>query len=246
MNNLMKAEWFKLKRELSFWFVLMVLLLFALISPAEIYDHGIDVDKAFYFNAIVSVNMDFLLIVSPILAGFFVTSDYSRGTMKNMVASGNGRTRIYLAKLGILTLAVMTFSLILPIVLPGATAVYYGFNSFPSPNILLADLGLTLLYAGAFASIMMLFAMLFTNSAVTVVFLIFAFMLSDEISRRITESIPVLEPLLDYSVFQLATEIGTVTEMDPTDALKYIFVPIAVIIAMTALGSWLFSKKEIK
>lgn len=242
----MKAEAFKLKRELSFWFVFAILLLFALISPTEIYDEGIDVDKAFYFNAIVNVNMDFLLIVSPILAGFFITSDFPRGTMKNMVASGNSRTRIYLGKLEVFTFGIMMFSLILPIVLPGATAVYYGFNSYPAIGPLLADLGMTLLYAAAFASIMMVFAMLFTNSAVTAVFLIFAFMLSDEISRRIVEAIPVFEPLFKYSVFQLATEIASVSEMGAAETAKYIIVPVVAFIVMAALGSWLFSRKEIK
>lgn len=107
MINLIKAELFKLKRNNTFWVLMgIVTAFYALANYLVIIDWWQMNNTGFYnvglkeYNAMdmVKLPLIFNLIIST-LAGFFINVDYTTGTIKNQILSGNKRSHIYLAKL---------------------------------------------------------------------------------------------------------------------------------------------------
>ncbi|MFE8698326.1 ABC transporter permease [Cytobacillus sp. FJAT-53684] len=248
MGNLVKAELFKLKKDRSFWTLILGLVASGIFYPMLIFFDGstqaISVNDLYTYTALGGNNY-IVKLVPCILAGFFISSEYSMGTMKSIGASGNSRFRIYYAKLLIFSIGAMIIALTFPIVIMVVGAILSGFNDMPTLDYIVRTLGLTILYAVAFASIMALVSIILTDSGKTIGFLILFFILFDSIFYGLSQKFSLIETLFNYSAFKLFLEIS---EFDLGDGvlLKLIFVPIVTFVAFGLLGSYVFRKKEIK
>ncbi|WP_102272646.1 ABC transporter permease [Cytobacillus massiliigabonensis] len=251
MGNLVKAELFKLRKDRSFWTLIIGLLASGIIYPMLIFFNegvfgadAISVKELYAYTALGGNNY-IVKLVPCILAGFFISSEYSMGTMKSIGASGNSRIRIYLSKLMIFTIGAMIISLTFPIVIMAVGAVLSGFNDMPTLDYIVQTLGLTILYAAAFASIMALVSIIFTDSGKTIGFLILFFILFDSIFYALSQKFSFIEQIFNYSAFKLFLEIGEFNIGHGT-LLKFVLVPIITFAVFGMIGSWVFQKKEIK
>lgn len=248
MGNLLKSELFKLRKDRSFKTLSLILIAVSILYPLLIvFDNESEVLKVsdFYIYNVISGNNYVLKLVPCILAGFFISSEYSIGTMKSITASGNSRMRIYLAKLIAFTVGTIVISLILPIVMTGASAIYFGFHHMPELSYFTQTIGLILLYAAGFASIMALFGIIFTDSGKTIGFSLIFFILFDSILYTLSTKISFLKPVFNYSVFKLLLDINNVNSGD-IHWFTFIIVPIITFMVFALLGSIAFQKKEIK
>jgi ABC-2 type transport system permease protein len=251
MDNLVKAELFKLRKDRSLWTLLLGLLASGIFYPMLIFFNdgvfGADAIsvKDLYAYTALGGNSYIVKLVPCILAGFFISSEYSIGTMKSIGASGNSRIRIYFSKLIIFTMGAIIISLTFPIVIMIVGAILSGFNDMPTFDYVVRTLGLTILYAAAFASIMALVSIIFTDSGKTIGFLILFFILFDSIFYALSQKFSFFEMLFDYSAFKLFLEISEFNITNDT-LLKLVLVPIVTFTAFGFLGSWVFQKKEIK
>lgn len=249
MDNLIKAEWFKLKKDRSLWTLIIILMAISLSYPLLIiFDDGIGEIKVidFYRNTILEGNNYVIRLVPCILAGFFISSEYSLGTMKSIVASGNSRVRIYFAKLIAYAIGAVLISLIFPIIFTGAVSISLQFNGMPEIGYFAGTIGLTILYTIAFASMMALFATIFTESGKAISFMLIFFIIFDSILYLLSSVSPVFEWLFNYSVFKLFLDIGDIGIMHGAEMIKLVVTPIVTFVAFGILGSILFQKKEIK
>ncbi|WP_077602705.1 ABC transporter permease [Oceanobacillus sojae] len=249
MDNLIKAEWFKLRKDRSLWTLIIILTTVSLLYPLLIvFDEGADTVMVidFYRNSILGGNNYVLRLVPCILAGFFISSEYAIGTMKSIAASGNSRVRIYFAKLIVYSIGAIFISLIFPIVFTGAASVFLHFNGMPGIGYFAGTIGLTILYAVAFASIMAVFATIFTDSGKSIGFMLIFFILFDSILFILSQLNPVLEAVFNYSVFKLFLDIVNVDSVNVPEMIKLVVVPVVTFVAFGILGSILFQKKEIK
>lgn len=248
MNNLVKSELFKLGKDRSFRTLTFMLIAVAALYPLlVVMDNPVDLVKMeeFYLYDVLGGNSYIMRLVPCILAGFFISSEYSIGTMKSIGASGNNRLRIYFAKLMAFSVGSIIISLILPIVMTGAGAVYFSFHEMPDFGLFMRTIGLTVLYATSFASIMALFAFIFTDGGKTIGFLLILFLMFDSVLFLLSEKVPIFEPIFNYSVFKLATEISLL-DLGNDELIKLIVVPIITFIIIGFIGSLLYQKKEIK
>ncbi|PFG05271.1 ABC transporter permease [Bacillus sp. es.034] len=249
MGNLFKTEWYKLKKDRSFRFLTWMLVAAAVLFPLIEFDNGasgLPTVKDYYRDSILGPHANIVKLIPSILAGFFITSEYSMGTMKSMVSSGNSRFRIYSAKLIIFSIGAIIISLILPILMTGSSAFYFGFDEMPGWSYYFQTLGLITMYGAAFASIMAIFSILFTDSGKTIGFLLLFFVFADWPLQMLAAKVPMFETILNYSVFKLIYEIMLVDTMVSGDLLTMVVVPIFTFLLFGALGSIIFQKKEIK
>ncbi len=245
----MKAEWYKLRKDRSFrvltWMLIAVAVLFPLL---EFYEGstGLPTVKEYYLENTLNTHSNIIKLIPSILAGFFITSEYSTGTMKSMVSSGHHRIRIYFAKLTVFSIGAILIALILPVVMTGASAIYFGFNEMPDWPYYFQTIGLIALYSAAFASIMAIFAIIFTDSGKTIGFLLLFFMLVDWPLQLIAVRVPLFEPIINHSVFRLIYDIVNINQLSSNDVVAILVVPVLTFLAFGILGSFIFSKKEIK
>jgi ABC-2 type transport system permease protein len=250
MGNLIKFEIYKLFRDRSLWTLLSILGLLAIFWPIFQYiDNGPDstTGMEIYLNALGGDN--YIVKLAPcILAGFFISSEYSTGVMKSMTASGNSRERIFSAKFFAFSLGTMLITLVYPIFSIGTGTLLFGFGDLPNVQDLqyiLRTLGLFMLYGVAFASIMTLIGFLFTDSGKTIGSLLIFFILFDSILYVLSMKFTVLKPVFNYSVFKLFIDASKMS-LENGELLKLVLVPMITIFCFISIGMFIFRKKEIK
>jgi ABC-2 type transport system permease protein len=254
MGNLLKAEWFKLRNDRSFWVLALILLVSAVLLPLDMMPSSEKISKLpngndYYRGNILSINTQIVHLFPAILAGFFIASEYSMGTMKSIASSGNSRIRIYFAKLTMFSIGAIIILLILPIFMMGATAIYSGFTFMPEWTFFFQTIGLIALYAAAFASFMALCSTILNESGKAIGFLILFSALIQSLLGFISAKIPILEPFITHSIFMTEGSILTIDQIshwDGMDMYTFIVVPILTFLVFGILGSLIFRKKEIK
>ncbi|WP_368652817.1 ABC transporter permease [Ornithinibacillus sp. 4-3] len=249
MGNLIKAEWYKLRKDRTFWFLILLLIATSIFYPLLIiFDEGAELIKIsnFYQSDLLNANIYVIKLIPCVLAGFFISKEYSSGTMKNIVSSGNSRARIYFAKLIVFSMGAVIISIIIPIILTGSMAVYLGFPDMPEWSYFVKTIGFFILYAAAFASLMTFFATILTDTGKAIAFMIIFFQMAEGILTTIAEYIPYFEPLVENSIFYLLWNIEIVASLNSRDLLNMIFIPIISIAVFGGLGGFVFQKKEIK
>jgi len=246
MNNLIKAEWFKLRKDRSFWTLVWILTAISLLYIVDsIYDGNVQLDLL-YASEMLGVNFQFMRLVPCILAGFFISGEYAAGTMKSIVSSGNSRMQVYAAKLIVFTVGAAILSILPLLLMTGGVGIYVGFADLPDAGFFFETIGLTLLYAAAFGSIMTVFATLFTESGKSIGFLLLFFMFFGSLLQVLSAKLPFVKPLWDYSVFKLLFNIMDVNSLDAGQWFTQLASPIATIVVCWWMGSRIFQRKEIK
>lgn len=249
MDNLLKSEWYKLRKDRSFWVLILFLFAFAVLYPLTLQSgQGVN-GNDYYRGYILSINNEIVRLLPAILAGFFIASEYSMGTMKSIASSGNSRIRIYFAKLTVFSIGSIIILLILPIFMMFASAIYNGFNDMPEWTFYLQSIGLIALYAAAFASIMALFATLLTDSGKAIGFLLLFFGLIGGLLEYLSAKVVFLEPFITHSIFMSHGSIITIDQIghwNSDDVFTFVVVPILTFLVFGFLGSFIFRKQEIK
>ncbi|MCP3739382.1 ABC transporter permease [Rossellomorea sp. BNER] len=254
MGNLVKTEWYKLKKDRSFWVLTLLLLAFAILYPLDqLRSPGaistLPSENDYYRGAVLSINSQIVWILPAILAGFFIASEYSMGTMKSIASSGNSRIRMYFAKLIVFSVGSITILLILPIFMMGASALYLGFDAMPEWTFYFQTIGLIALYAAAFASIMAFFSTIFNDSGKAIGFLFLFLLLSPSLLEAVGGKVSFLEPMITRSIFISQGSISGIDQIghwNGDDVLTFLVVPILTFLIFGILGSFIFWKKEIK
>lgn len=251
MNNLLKSELFKLRNDRSFWTLVIGVFAAAVFYPMLIFFDGgalnngsVSVKELYAFTALGGNNY-IVKLVPCILAGFFISSEYSIGTMKSIGASGNSRLCIYFAKLMAFSFGAVIIALIFPIVMTVMGSIFSGFYDMPELDYIVRTIGLTILYTMAFASIMALAAIILTDSGKTIGFLILFFILFDSILYLLSQKFSLIETVFNNFVFKLFLDISKFN-VGSGELLKLTIVPIITFVVIGLIGSFVFQKKEIK
>ena len=250
MGNLISSEWYKLKKDRAFWVLSLILLCYSLGYPLIMQSASGVSGNAFYLNNILSINVEVIRLFPAVLAGFFISSEYSMGTMKSIVSSGNSRNRLYFSKLMVFSIGSAIIMLILPILMVVVGIISFGADVMPEWSFYLKTLGFTALYAMAFASIMAFFSTIFTDSGKSIAFqLLFFGLAADMLLEYISGKVSFLEPIITRSIFMSRSFIFTIDQMGQwsgDDVLTYLVIPIVTFIVFGILGSIVYRRKEIK
>lgn len=250
MSNLLKSELFKLRKDRIFWALVLGLAISGAFYPFLIFfDDGSfnrqsTTVKEIYTYIALGGNTYIARLAPCILAGFFISSEYSIGTMKSIVASGNSRFRIFLAKLSVFSLGAVVISLVFPIFMTITSCLLSGFNDVPELSYIVRTIWLTILYSLAFASIMAVAAIIFTDNGKTIAFLFLFFILIDSILYALSQQFTLFEIIFNNSVFKLFLDISEFN-IGRGEFLNLLVVPVITYMIFALIGSIVFQKKEI-
>ncbi|CAG7652099.1 hypothetical protein PAESOLCIP111_06456 [Paenibacillus solanacearum] len=249
MSNLLRAELYKLRKDRIFWSLVIGLIAAAvsylLLIFVVLKTPSVSIKELYAAVGLEGGNSYIMKLVPCILAGFFISNEYSIGTMKSIGTSGNGRIRIYFAKLVVFSLGAVMISLCFPMGLMLVGTIFYGFHDMPGLDYFIQTVGFTILYASAFASIMALAAILFTDSGKTIGFLILFFFLFDSILYTLGQKFTLIETFYNYSAFKLVLDISKFN-LGNGEVIKLMIVPIVTFVTFGLIGGFVFQKKEIK
>lgn len=253
MNNLIKAELFKLRKDRVFRTLLLILAASAVAYPFMFYfDNLSDGDPQTlgveYLSEAIAGNAYIIKFGVSILAGFFIASEYSTGVMKTIASSGSSRGKLFVAKLTGFSVGGMLLSLVFPVIVTLTASLLSGFGQLPeeaSAYYIVRLLGLTLLYAAGFSAIAALFATMLTESGKVIGFSLIFFMMIDSILVGLGAYIPLFMTLYDYSIFRLLGSIGK-WRLEGGDATAIWLIPLLTIAIFGLLGYLVYRRKEIK
>ncbi|MEK4511352.1 ABC transporter permease [Paenibacillus sp. FSL K6-2524] len=253
MYNLLRVEFFKLRKNRSFWSLLFALSVLSLAYPLLYYfDHrssGVpQITGAEFLTTFISSNSYIIKFGVAILAGIFISNEYSTGVMKTIASSGNTRGRLFTAKLIVFSVGAMAISLVFPIVSTVEVTLLSGFGQLPVESTVLfipRAFGLTLLYTAGYAAIGALFTVILVDSGKTIGFSMIFFLMIDTIMASLSSKVAFFATLYDYSIFKLVGNIGKPL-IDSGDVPALLLVPLLTFVIAGTLGMLVFRRKEIK
>ncbi|MBP1993217.1 ABC transporter permease [Paenibacillus eucommiae] len=253
MNHLFSSELYKLRKDPIF----QMLMLIMITTPIALFviTHILTLDSAKppmtgmrSFSNAVQVNQLLLKISLGIWAGFFISKEYASGVMKVTSSSGFTRKRIYTAKLLAFTLGIVFLSLLCPLIYILLGTILNGFGSLTevaAAEYLFRTLSLTVLFAAAFAAIVAVLGIYFTEAGATIGISLLFFLFFDTISESLAGRIPVYKTFYDHSVFKLFLQ-SFEYQMTGEAILLSIGIAILTFAVFAVWGMLVFQRKEIK
>lgn len=255
MNNLLMAEFYKLKRNKAFWVILLFVIgLSVLLHYLIIIDwwqmHGTAFELVGLgkMNALATftVPLFFNLIVSTV-AGFFISTEFTQnGTIKNQIISGHQRSHIFLAKYLVFSIAAILLTVFIPLVIVIIEMVFMGYGDVLTMSQF-AFIGrvyaLFILQFLAYTAIIVLIAILTEDSGKTIIFSILLTIIMFVIEKFPTAS--WITKIYEYTIFYQFSAIFAV-DISVGDVMKSVLIALITLSVMLMFGVYLFKRKEIK
>ena len=255
MNNLLKAEIFKMQRNRSFW---MIFAISAGLSALMHYLIMVDWWKmdGTSFDAVGLGDMNALsMFLVPVffnlmigtLAAFFISTEFGAGgVIKNQILSGRHRHLIYVSKYIVYTMGSVLIGVLVPLstgvimlavtgnleILDGGNIVY----------LIRMHLLFILQYAG-YTAMVTLLAVLTEDSGKTIIFSVLFTILMFVVGK--VPVFNIVEIIYDHSIFQ-QFNLVMAPEMSAGMMAEAVIVGVLTIFVVAAIGCMVFGRKEIK
>ncbi len=254
MNNLLRAELFKLGRNRVFWtLTVVVTVAFALLHyliavgwwrmDNRFAEAGLEL---FASLALATAPFYFMQFLST-LAGYFVGNEFSIGVVKNIVMSGNRRSHIFLAKFIVLALGSVLLVVVCPLVVIIGGKLLFGLGGMTDPSALgylARAVGLFLVHLLAVVALLMLVALLAEDSGKTIIISV-AIAVIISVAELLRPLPGMMEALYRYSIFHHLVDAFRV-EMAYTDAIQSVSIGLGTLLMLGLCGNLVFRWKEMK
>ncbi|QJC54057.1 ABC transporter permease [Paenibacillus albicereus] len=256
MLNLLRSESYKLFRNRSLWLLAAVLAASAIAYVLMAYfddpgDGGtLSATSGLDLLAIaMSGNTYIIKIGLCVLAGFFISSEYSAGTIKRGAASGYGRSRFIAAKLLVFIGGSVLVALIFPAVIFALGSALMGVGEMPggasAADYVWRSLLVTITLSAAFAAVTGAVATVLTDSGKTIGVLFVFYFFADGLYVFIGKFIPFVETMYRHSIFSLISRYAD-PAMSSAQLAQSIYIPLLVAAAFIGIGIAVFERKEIR
>jgi len=255
MNNLLKAERYKLLRNKTFWVLMLISAgLSALLHLLIITDWWMVGVSEFDHAGLKELNALgtfavplFFNLLGSTLAGFFISIEFSQNSViKNQIISGNKRWHIYLAKFIMLTLGTFLIVVAMPIFTGIVEMVLMGHReqlTSSAMQFLGTSVALFTLQLIAFTAIIMVIAVITEDSGKTIIISL-AFTIIMFAIEKLGKA-PFIEWLYEYSIFSQFEAVFKYN-IAGEDAVKAISIALITLVIILVYGILYFNKKEIK
>lgn len=254
MSNLILPEWYKLRKDRSFLFLAVSLVLLGAAYPIlSAIDARLDGDRFAsgirIFADAIAANDYLLKITIGVLAGFFISGEFSNGVMKRTASAGSSRTRIYVAKLAVYSAGACILSLLFPLVNVAIGSMIGGFGELSEADAatyLLRALGFTALFAVAFSSLNALFAFALADSGKTIGATVVFFMFVDTLLYLLGSQLTFVRTIYEYSMFHFYYVSTALDGPNARELWLSLIIPVVTYGLLLLWGVNVFRNKEIK
>ncbi|SFB15542.1 ABC-2 type transport system permease protein [Lentibacillus halodurans] len=255
MRNQLRAEWFKLQRNKTFWMLLLIITgLSALLHYLVIIEwwqmQGTDFDRAglseLNATSAFTIPLLFNLIVST-LAGFFISHEFSQsGVIKNQIISGSKRSHIFISKYLVFTLGSIVVTILIPLTTGIIEIILLGHGDILTVSSMLylgrASSLFVLQFLG-YTAIIILIAITTEDSGKTIIFSILLTIVMFAFEKL--PKPPLINMIYENSIFYQFHEVFKFS-MTNDEMLKSILIGFVTFIIITLGGISIFNKKEMK
>lgn len=249
MLNLLSADFYKLKHNKSYWICTLIAVLFgvliALINWGQSRGGSGDIPSEVVINSMAMViYYNTIPFFAAIFISMFITSEYTNGTIKSIVSKGFGRELTYLSKLVVAAVATAVILLAAMLTTYIGCSIAFGFDA--------ADIGKLLqIFAFelpphiAFAAFFTMIATVLKNSGSSIAICLSSLMFVDLALSLLTA---VLHIKLDLGQYWLSKIVGNMCIVNPPIdyVIRAVIVSTVVFIVSTAIGMFVFKKRDIK
>lgn len=253
--NIIKSEFYKLKKSKLSWICLIVCAVAACIIPVAVKqaiamgEHEFEAAAGGAINALFfSLGMPIFTLVCALFTSIFVSSEFHNGTMKNYVSKGFDRKKLYLSKCLVCAVAVTAMFLVYVLLMLASGSIFLGFA--PAGTF----------KGGVFVGVMFIIWLLIM--AYTVVFVAMGMQLRSNGAAIATNIclvaiLPTLMSALDYlfkftsfkiSQLWIGGNLSAIATMTPTtgNIISAVIVGVAWLLLAGIGGMFLFKKQDIK
>lgn len=269
MNKLLSANLMRIRKSKLFWGLLILMFVFGLYMVFLLTQQS----GGKFFNPLHEIFFDFALVISlaaAIFSSFFLGAEYSDGTIRNKLVVGHLRTNIYFANLiaNIVAAFCMNLAYLAAVIAVGMPLV--GFGKVDAWGVIMALFGAFMMTV-AFCSVFTMISMACSNKAITAVVSILSIFLllyaAVCIQTRLAE--PEIQPEYEYSenepipnpqylrgtkrtVYEFFYDFlptGQAIQYSDMTAVHLWQMPLyslLISIAVTAVGTILFKRKDLK
>lgn len=251
MRNLLREELFKSRKGVTTYicagwcvFSLIVSLFTVLTVDLPIYESWQDFQcrMPFFFDA---------SLLSVIFAAVFVAAEFNGGTIKNYVALGIDKNKVYLTKLIKVLGTVLAIVFLCQVLSLTVTPfIFRSSNSLGGKSALLYFYGLLIIIQQACFYTFIAFGL---RNAVGVIVLYFGIMISEEILLACLNLAggvfaDFLVEALTYSTYTQQDNYisAAITDMNPVNVVLALIVPLVISGVSICLGMLTFNKRDIK
>ena len=264
MLNILKADFYKLKKSRFFWICLALCLVFGIVMVVAIqaetqidlqsgagHDYETALETAANASAVWGLKRflptNFSALIAGVFIAVFVTSEFSYGTMKNTLSRGADRAKVFFSKFLVCGAASLAMQVLFLAGLIAAGTVVWGYD----PQGIATPGGL----AGVILSqllVMLGFTALFTFTSMAIRANGGAIAVNILCSTMISMAFSALGMLLgikiavnDYWIGGVVEKLATIPAVSG-DVLHGILVVLAWGVASLAVGTTLFKKMDVK
>lgn len=249
MLNLIKLEFYKLRKQRIFKIILIAVIAISAFSAySEIRlltaDGLLGSGKAGYANAFQDI---FMLFISAIFAGFYLGSDFSNKTIQSQLSQGHSRFEVLISKALVFFVGTSMIMLLYPITVSLIHTFKYGWGEpFAVASLLyilrVAFFGVVLNIGTT--SVFVLIAFLCRDIPKTICFCLAFPVLFSAISSTLG-GIPAIGTVLRLTTLAQLTNIVGNT-IPPTTVLTVFLSAGVTVIIIISICNFLFAKAEIK
>lgn len=261
MLNILKADFYKLKKSKTFWVCIALCLIFGIImiiamqtsmTMAQQPNHDPDLDSMLEMIPLASgtymlgnlQSMGFNTVFVGIFVAIFISSEFSYGPMKNTLSRGADRIHVFFSKFLVCGAAalIMQFVFMLAILITGT--IIWGFGTATLSGMLgmiMTQSLLTLAYTALFTFISMTMRAGGGAIAVNIMCVTMASTLLDAISMLFGGKLN----LNDYWIGGAVSKLATVAPAS-ADIIQGIIIAVIWGAAATLLGTALFTRQDVK
>lgn len=267
MFNLLRADVYHLRHSKVWWVLITIitalaflLVFFPYLEEIGVFDkiEGLSVESSpelqelssiqLMIETISSPDVFFLVFIFSALGAFFISSENSNGTIKNVTSMGYRREFIYLSKMSVFTIGSIILAILFYIIPSTFGSLFFGIGEWP-PREILIDTGkiilLSLLYYVAITSMISFFAVLCRGSGITLLYSVGFYLLVGTGLNVLGAQYTFWNNINEYSVYNLFTTIGD-RVVEQESMVHLTMVPIVTLIVFTFLGLALFNRKDIQ
>lgn len=250
MLNLIKLEFYKLRKQRIFKVLLLAVIAISAFSAfAEIRNSAADnllmSGKTSYANAFKDI---FMIFISGIFAGFYIGSDFSNKTIQSQLSQGHSRLNIVISKAIVFFIGTSIIMLLYPMTACIINTIKFGWGEpFTITSILyilrVAVLGI-LLNIGT-TSISVLFGFWCRDIPKTICVCLAFPILFSLLGSTLGNAVPIIGKIMNFTTLaQLGNIVGN--SISPAAIMVVLLSSAITVTVIISLSNLMFAKAEIK
>ncbi|MGL5084990.1 MAG: ABC transporter permease [Clostridium sp.] len=242
MINLLKTDLYKLRKSTLFYALVIFMIIMAVVMIAI--NSSLDMQGKDALSFSIQFTQTMVGII-PLTFGMSIVKDFTSGYIKDSVAYGYSRTKIFLSNVIAFSIGLVIITLIFPILYTVITTVVNGYGEVLTKDTIfniLRMLFLTILIIVAIATLAALIAFATrSNAMVLLSILVVNFIVNagSMVTNKIIKDI--YENMIFYQI-----NLISLPDISNSQIIKVVMVSVLTILASILAGVYLFEKIDIK